>query len=118
VVIHVIEGNLVLPLITAQRIKRVAVPPVLSIMAVLVVGKLLGPVGLLVAVPTLASTLVIVRRILINRIYEGQGFRRTPRDQPLLLRVPPTDGEGVLVAPSPPVDLIALAERAQGLRTA
>ena len=118
VVIHVIEGNLVLPLITAQRIKRVAVPPVLSIMAVLVVGKLLGPVGLLVAVPTLASTLVIVRRILINRIYEGHGFRRAPRDQPLLLRVPPADGEGVLVAPSPQVDLIALAERAQGLRTA
>lgn len=113
VIIHVIEGQFVLPLITARRIKRVPVPPVLSIMAVLVVGKLLGPVGLLVAVPTLAATLVVVRRILINRIYEGQGFRRATRDQPLVLRVPPAEGEGVLVAPVPPVDLIALAERAR-----
>jgi hypothetical protein len=91
---------------------------VLSIMAVLVVGKLLGPVGLLVAVPTLASVLVVVRRILINRIYEGRGFRRTTRDQPLVLRVPPADGEGVLVPVAPPVDLIALAERARPRRLA
>jgi predicted PurR-regulated permease PerM len=118
VIIHVIEGNFVLPLITARRIKRVPVPPVLSIMAVLVVGKLLGPAGLLVAVPTLAATLVVVRRILSNRIYEGQGFRRATRDQALVLRVPPADGEGVLVAPTPRVDMIALAERARARRTA
>ncbi|MGZ8414080.1 MAG: AI-2E family transporter [Gemmatirosa sp.] len=118
VIIHVIEGQFVLPLITARRIKRVPVPPVLSIMAVLVVGKVLGPAGLLVAVPTLASILVVIRRILSNRIYEGQGFRRATRDQPLVLRVPPADGEGVLVAPTPRVDLIALAERARTRRTA
>jgi predicted PurR-regulated permease PerM len=117
-IIHVIEANVVLPLITQQRIKRVEVPPVLSIMAVLVVGKLLGPLGLLVAVPTLASILVVIRRILINRIYEGRGFRRSTRDQPLVLRVPPADGEGVLVPSAPPVDLIALAERARPRRTA
>ena len=118
VIIHVIEGQFVLPLITARRIKRVPVPPVLSIMAVLVVGKVLGPAGLLVAVPTLAATLVVIRRILSNRIYEGQGFRRATRDQPLVLRVPPADGEGVLIAPAPRVDLIALGERAQTRRTA
>ena len=118
VVIHVIEGNVVLPLITARRIKRVEVPPVLSIMSVLVVGKLLGPVGLLVAVPTLAATLVVIRRILINRIYEGRGFRRTTRDHALVLRVPPADGEGVLVPEAPAVDLIALAERSWPRRTA
>jgi predicted PurR-regulated permease PerM len=115
VVIHLIEGNLVAPLITARRVE---LPPVLSIMAVLIVGQLLGPVGLLVAVPTLAIVMVVVRRILINRIYEGQGFRRTTRDRPLVLRVPPADGEGVLVAPAPRVDLIALAERAAARRPA
>jgi len=47
-------------------------------------------------VPTLAVVMVIVRRILITRIYEGQGFRRTTRERPLLLRVPAPDG-GVLV---------------------
>lgn len=94
VVIHVIEGNFVAPLITSRRVE---IPPVLSIMAVLVVGKLLGPVGLLVAVPTLAALMVVVRRILIHRVYEGQGFRRATRDQPFVLRVPPPDGDGVLL---------------------
>jgi len=108
VVIHLIEGNFVAPLITS---KRVEIPPVLSIMAVLVVGKILGPVGLIVAVPTLATLMVVVRRILVNRIYEGHGFRRATRDQPLVLRVPPADGEGVLVPVAPAVDLIAITER-------
>ncbi len=94
VVIHLVEGNFVAPLITSRRVE---IPPVLSIMSVLVVGKLLGPVGLLVAVPTLAALLVIVRRILVHRVYEGQGFRRATRDRPLVLRVPPPDGDGVLV---------------------
>ena len=68
--------------------KKVDLPPVLTIMSVLVIGKLLGPLGLLVAVPTLAVIMVIVRRILITRIYEGQGFRRATRERPLVLRVP------------------------------
>lgn len=94
VLIHLIEGNFVGPKIASHR---VGLPPVLSIMAVLVIGKLLGGVGLLVAVPTLASAMVVVRRILIHRVYEGQGFRRATRDQPLVLRVPPPDGDGVLL---------------------
>jgi predicted PurR-regulated permease PerM len=110
VVIHLIEGNFVAPYIAS---KRVELPPVLSILAVLVVGKLLGPVGLIVAVPTLAAIMVVVRRILMNRLYEGHGFRRSTRDRPLLLRVPPAEADGVLVPAAPAVDLIALAERAR-----
>ena len=105
-VIHLVEANVVLPLVMS---KKVDMPPVLSIMSVLVMGTLLGPMGLIVAVPTLASVMVIVRRILITRIYEGQGFRRTTRERPLLLRVP-APGGGVLVPPEP-VDAIAFAER-------
>ncbi len=71
IVIHLIESNLVIPLITA---KKVELPPVLTIMSVLVVGSLLGPMGLLIAVPTLAVVMVVLRRILINRIYEGPGI--------------------------------------------
>jgi predicted PurR-regulated permease PerM len=115
-VIHIIESNVVVPLITA---KRVELPPVLTIMSVLIVGKLLGPVGLLVAVPTLAVLMVVVRRILLNRIYEGQGFRRTARDRALVLRVPVPDGGGVIVPEGgATVDLIALAERVPVQRTA
>jgi glycosyltransferase involved in cell wall biosynthesis len=102
-VIHLIESNFVIPLITA---KKVELPPVLTIMSVLVVGSLLGPVGLLVAVPTLAVVMVVLRRILINRIYEGHGFRRAARDRALVLRVPAPEG-GVLVTDAPDLDVIA-----------
>lgn len=105
-VIHLVESNVVLPLVMSRKID---LPPVLSIMSVLIMGKLLGPMGLIVAVPTLAATMVIVRRILITRIYEGQGFRRTTRERPLLLRVP-APGGGVLV-PAEARDAISFAER-------
>lgn len=110
VVIHLIEGNVVAPLVMS---KKVDLPPVLTIMSVLVMGQLLGPLGLIVAVPTLAALMVIVRRILITRIYEGQGFRKTARERPLLLRLP-VPGGGVLIPLGPPIDIVTLAER-QGL---
>jgi predicted PurR-regulated permease PerM len=107
VVIHLIEGNIVAPLVMSRKVD---LPPVLSIFFVLIMGTLLGPMGLVVAVPTLATAMVIVRRILITRIYEGQGFRRTTRERPLLLRVPAPAG-GVHVPTAQTVDLIAFAER-------
>jgi hypothetical protein len=79
-------------------------------MAVLVIGQLLGGLGLIVALPTLAAVMVIVRRILITRIYEGQGFRRTTRERPLILRLP-VPGGGVIVPPGPAFDVVTAAER-------
>jgi hypothetical protein len=78
---------------------------VLTIMAVLVIGKLLGPLGLVIAVPALAALMVIVRRILISRIYEGKGFRKSTRDRTFLLRVPAPDG-GVLLPGDSPIDVL------------
>ena len=66
VVVHLIEGNLIAPLIMERGVK---LPPVFSIMAVLIVGRLLGPVGLLVAVPMLAVVMVLVRKILVEQVY-------------------------------------------------
>jgi predicted PurR-regulated permease PerM len=113
-VIHLIESNVVMPLITANRVH---LPPVLTIMSVLIVGKLLGPLGLLVAVPTLAVVMVVVRRILVNRIYEGQGFRRTTRDRTLMLRVPAPEAS-VLAPVGPPIDAISVLERSSKLQVA
>jgi len=107
VIIHLIEGNLVSPLVMS---KKIDMPPVLTITAVLVIGKMLGPLGLVVALPILVTVMVIVRRILINRIYEGKGFRRSTRDRIFVLRVPVPDG-GVLVPSQPPPDLIAIREK-------
>lgn len=106
VLVHLIEGNLVSPYIMS---KQVDLPPVLTIVFVLVVGKLLGPLGLLVAVPALCVIMVIVRRILLTRIYEGQGFRRTTRDRPLVLRLPASE-VGVIV-PTAAVDVVSMLER-------
>jgi len=106
IVVHLIEGNIVSPYIMQ---KQVDLPPVLTIVFVLIIGKLLGPLGLLVAVPGLAVIMVIVRRILLSRIYEGQGFRKSTRERPLLLRLPASEG-GVLV-PKGFTDVISLLER-------
>jgi len=114
VVVHLIEGNLVSPLVMS---KKIDMPPVLTITAVLVIGKLLGPLGLVVALPMLVTVMVIVRRILINRIYEGKGFRKSTRDRIFVLRVPVPDG-GVLVPVSAPPDLIAMREKKPLKKTA
>jgi predicted PurR-regulated permease PerM len=88
IVVHIIEGNFVLPLITA---KRVEIPPVMSMMAVLIVAKLFGLGGVIVSVPLAAVVMVLVRRVVIHRLYEGQQFRRHAGDRVLLLRVPAPD---------------------------
>ena len=106
IVVHLIEGNVVAPLIMS---KKVDLPPVLTIVFVLIVGSLLGPLGLLVAVPGLAVIMVIVRRILLTRLYEGQGFRRTTRERPLVLRLPAS--EGGIILPHTTVDVVSILER-------
>lgn len=100
VIVHIVEGNLVLPLITA---KRVEIPPVMSMMAVLIVAKLFGVFGVIVAVPMAAVVMVLIRRIVIHRLYEGQSFRRHAGDRVLVLRVPAPDAA---VIAGYPVDVL------------
>ncbi len=66
-IIHIAENQLVVPLLMHRKVD---LPPVLTIMSVLICGKLLGPFGLLVAVPTLAVVMVLIRRVLIARVYQ------------------------------------------------
>jgi predicted PurR-regulated permease PerM len=66
VVVHVVEGNVVAPMVFERGVK---LPPVLTIMSVLVMGTVVGPIGLVVAVPLLAVVLVVTRKILKERIY-------------------------------------------------
>ena len=106
VVVHVFEANVVVPRVMAHKVD---LPPVLTIMSVLIMGTLLGPGGLLVAVPMVAIVMVLVRRILITRLYEGQGFRRTVRDNALVLRVPVAEA-GVLFPAAPAADIVDLLE--------
>jgi predicted PurR-regulated permease PerM len=66
IVVHVIEANVVGPLIMQHK---VALPPVLTIFSVLVMGRLAGVLGLFVAVPLLATLLVVLRHVLIYQLY-------------------------------------------------
>lgn len=100
IVVHIIEGNFVLPLITA---KRVEIPPVMSMMSVLIVAKLFGVFGVVVAVPMAAVVMVLIRRVVIHRLYEGMSFRRPTGDRALVLRVPAPDAA---VVTSPMVDVL------------
>ncbi len=95
VIVHVFEANVVAPMVFE---KQVELPPVLTIISVLVMAKLLGFVGLLVAVPVLATVMVIIRRIFVHRILEGRGFHRIEKDAPAIISL--ATGDGVLVHPS------------------
>ncbi len=114
VIVHLLEGNVISPLIMARQVR---LAPVLTIMAILIMGQLLGAVGLLVAVPTLAVLDVIIRRILIGRVYEGQGFRRLLRNSALVVRAP-LPGTDVLVGTPSRADVITLAEARDRARSA
>lgn len=94
IVVHLIEANVIAPMIMERQVH---LPPVLTLLSVLIMAHLLELIGLLVAVPVLASVMVIVRRIYVHRILEGKGFRRAVRDQPVELRLPE---EGVIVHPA------------------
>ncbi|MDO8666846.1 MAG: AI-2E family transporter, partial [Gemmatimonadales bacterium] len=82
VIVHVIEANLVHPIIMHHR---VALPPVLTILSVLVMAKMGGVLGLLVAVPTLATVMVLTRHILIFQVYNERAAGATPHP-PAILR--------------------------------
>jgi predicted PurR-regulated permease PerM len=64
--VHLVEANVVAPLIFEERLNM---PPLLTILSVLIAGALLGILGVLVAVPLLAALLVVIRHVLQNQIY-------------------------------------------------
>ena len=66
VLVHLIEANVIVPRIMERK---VSLPPVLTISSVLIMATLLGPIGLIVAVPVLAVVMVVVRHVLQEAIY-------------------------------------------------
>jgi predicted PurR-regulated permease PerM len=66
VIVHLVEANFVAPVVMERQVN---VPPVLTILAVLLVAKLFGLVGLIVSVPILVLAMVLVRHVLIGEVY-------------------------------------------------
>jgi predicted PurR-regulated permease PerM len=64
--VHLIEANFVAPVVMERQVN---LPPVLTIAGVLLLGKLFGLAGLVVAVPVLAIIMVLIRHILFGELY-------------------------------------------------
>jgi predicted PurR-regulated permease PerM len=66
VVVHLIEANFVAPVVMERQVN---LPPVITIAGVLLIGKLFGLGGLIIAVPILALVMILVRHILLGEVY-------------------------------------------------
>jgi predicted PurR-regulated permease PerM len=64
--VHLVEANFVAPVVMERKVN---LPPVITIAGVLLIGKLFGLVGLIVAVPILAFVMVLIRHILLGEVY-------------------------------------------------
>lgn len=64
--VHLIEANFVAPVVMERKVN---LPPVITIAGVLLIGKLFGLTGLIVAVPILAFVMVMIRHILMGEVY-------------------------------------------------
>ena len=94
VVVHVVEANVVAPKVFE---KQVRLPPVWTLLSVLIALKLLGPIGMIVAVPILAVGRVLVKRLYVERVLEGGGFHPILSDEPIVITVP--EGVGLSLSP-------------------
>jgi len=66
VLVHLIEANFVAPVLMERQVN---IPPVITIAGVLLIGKLFGLGGLIIAVPILALVMILIRHILLGELY-------------------------------------------------
>ena len=93
VVVHVVEANVVAPKVFERQVQ---LPPVWTLLSVLIALKLLGPIGMIVAVPILAVLRVLVQRLYVDRILEGGRFHPLPEDGPIT--IPVSGDSGLMLA--------------------
>jgi predicted PurR-regulated permease PerM len=87
--VHLIEANFVAPLVMERQVN---IPPVVTIAGVLLIGKLFGLAGLVIAVPILASIMVLTRHILLGEVYGD------PLEQSSHAGTRPADAESTVTA--------------------
>jgi predicted PurR-regulated permease PerM len=89
--VHLIEANFVAPVVMQRKVN---LPPVITIAGVLLIGRLFGLAGLIVAVPILAFVMVLTRHILLGEVYgdpisEVQPSGTVPVDAPTTITTQP-----------------------------
>ncbi len=65
VIVQQLEGNLITPLLLE---KRLDIPPILTIVAVASLGVVFGVIGMLIAEPLLAATMVATKMLYVNDV--------------------------------------------------
>jgi len=95
IVVQQIEGNVIIPLVMAQRVK---LHPALIAIGVVLVGQLFGFIGLFVAVPILSAVVILVDELWVKPIQEERGVEAAnEREVPALL-----SAEGLPKPPAAP----------------
>ena len=74
VVVHILDDFAVAPFVERQVVK---LPPVLTLVAQLVLGLAAGALGVMLAAPIVAATIVVVRRLWVEDVADGDS--RKPR---------------------------------------
>jgi predicted PurR-regulated permease PerM len=64
--VHLVEANFVAPVVMERQVN---IPPVLTIAGVLLIGRLFGLAGLVIAVPILALVMILIRHVLLGETY-------------------------------------------------
>lgn len=72
-----IEGNVIIPVVMSRQ---VSLHPAAIIIGVVVVGKLVGFVGLIVAVPLISATLILVRAVWVEPLAREDDRRHAQTD--------------------------------------
>ena len=105
VVVHVVEANVVAPKVFERQVR---LPPVWTLLSVLIALKLLGPIGMIVAVPILAVGRVLVKRLYVERVLEGGGFHPILSDEPFVISG--QEGTGLRLGPQAERSVPAMLE--------
>jgi predicted PurR-regulated permease PerM len=92
VIAHQIEGNVIEPLVVARTVQ---LHPALVAVGVVAVEQLFGPVGLIVAVPIIATVKILIEELWVNPIER--------RSEAELRREPPPRSPGELVVGASPL---------------
>jgi predicted PurR-regulated permease PerM len=80
VLVQQVEGNLIIPLVMAQRVK---LHPALIAIGVVVVGQLFGFIGLFVAVPIISMAVILGDELWVKRHDERLGLRTASKVEPI-----------------------------------
>jgi predicted PurR-regulated permease PerM len=75
-----IEGNVIIPLVMAQRVK---LHPALIAIGVVVVGQLFGFIGLFVAVPIISMAVILGDELWVKRHEKERGLRPASSVEPV-----------------------------------